>query len=158
MFVSAVATFSGCAHEPELFLRFYDPKEDAVVKEFPVHVGEKFYLDYIHSSEKTPIHDIFIIDETGRIVLVEERFDWYAVGLESNPEYREASIVFDGSTTRVLLRRVFPVLSLRVGWVADQVLTFRGEKTRLKDLAEGGELLQISVTDRTSRSRTWPWK
>ena len=109
-----------------MFLRLYDPREDVVLKEFPVNVGDTFYLDYIHSSEKTPIHDIFTIDEAGQIVLVEERFNWYAVGLESHPEYREASIVFDGSVTRVLLRREFPVLSLRVGWVADQVLTFRG--------------------------------
>ena len=67
------------------------------------------------------------------------------MGLESNPEYELASIVFDGKVTRVKLNRLFPTLLLRVGWVAEQVLTFQEEEVNIKDLTEGGDLLQISV-------------
>ncbi|MBA7528588.1 hypothetical protein ES705_20776 [subsurface metagenome] len=134
-----------CAGEPGLYLQLYSTDQEKVVKEFRVEKGDAFYLDYTHSSEKTPIHDVFVIDEKGNIVLIEERYNWYAVGLESNSEYKEARIIFDGKVTRVLLNRSFPVFSLRVGWVADQVITCGEEECRLKELTDGGDLLQISV-------------
>ncbi|MBA7621923.1 hypothetical protein ES703_29293 [subsurface metagenome] len=145
IFVSIFFFLHGCKSEPGLYLQLYSMQQEKVVKEFKVETGDKFYLDYIHSSEKTPIHDVFEIDENENIILVEEQYHWYAVGLESNPEYESASIVFDGKVTRVKLNRLFPVLLLRVGWVAEQVLTFQEEEVNIKDLTEGGDLLQISV-------------
>jgi hypothetical protein len=85
MGISVFLCLSACASRPDLYLQFYSEKQGRVIKEYKVERGDKFYLDYIHSSEKTPIHDIFQIDENANIVLLEEQYHWYAVGLESNP-------------------------------------------------------------------------
>ena len=114
-----------------------------ILKRIPMQAGEEFRLDYTHSSEKTPIHDTFVISENGAIVLTEERFDWYAVGLEFRSREGEASVDFDGRETRVSLNRLFPVLPIRVGWVADQSITAGGERLELKEIARGGTLLEI---------------
>jgi len=136
---------SACASRPDLYLQFYSEKQGRVIKEYKVERGDKFYLDYTHSSEKTPIHDIFQIDENANIVLLEEQYHWYAVGLESNPEYQGATILFDGKITRVLVNRLFPVFLLRAGWVADQSFTLGHEMVKVNDITDGGDLLKISV-------------
>jgi len=104
--------------------------------------GDRFFIDYIHSSDKTPIQDIFEISGEGILVLIEERFSWYGAGLE-HLSWEKASVVYEKDCTRVLLHREFPSLRLRVGRVAQHRLTVRGTVIFLSDIARGGELLKI---------------
>jgi len=114
-----------------------------VLRRIPVEAGDSFFLDYTHSSEKTPIHDAFVVSKAGTIVLTEERFDWYAVGLEFMSREGEAVISLDGNHTRVVLNRVFTALPIRVGWVANQTVTVGALSVALAELVEGGQLLEI---------------
>lgn len=131
----------------ELFLQIVKLPEETVLEEFNVNRGDRFFIDYIHSSDHTPIHDIFLIDEQGAIVLIEEDYDWYGAGLEFHPR-ANATLSFDGTTTRVFLHRVFPHFLLRVGRVANHIVTCRDRKIALKDLAAGGSLVWIRVVER----------
>jgi len=135
--------FSPCASAREgLVLQVARQPDDTVILECPLDIGDRFYLDYTHSSDLTPVHDIFVINENGGIVLVEERYDWYGVGLEFM-ETDDASIDFNGKQARVMLHRHFDNFLLRVGRVAGHVLTCNGQSIPLLSIAAGGDSVWI---------------
>ena len=109
-----------------------------------LQAGDRFLIDYIHSSDKTPVQDIFEVSEKGILVLVEERFSWFGAGLE-HLRWEKASVVYEKDCTRVLLHREFPSLRLRVGRIAQHRLTVGGTAIFLRDIARGGELLEFRV-------------
>lgn len=131
----------------ELILQIVKQPEETVLAEFNINRGDHFFIDYIHSSDHTPIHDVFLIDEQGSIVLIEEDYVWYGAGLEFHPQ-SDSTLSFDGTATRVFLHRTFPHFLLRVGRVANHIVTCRGRKISLKDLAAGGSLVWIRVVER----------
>ena len=112
-----------------------------VLWEHSIQEGDRFTIDYRHSSDHTPVHDIFQIAGEGKIVLIEEDYQWYGAGLEFNPA--AADISFADKETRVRLHRVFPQLRLRVGEVAGHVLTVDHERVPLLSIAAGRESLCI---------------
>ncbi len=116
-----------------------------VLLRLPLQAGEYFQYEYIHSSDHTPVRDTFRIDEGGNIILLEEAFLWYGAGLEFQ-DHGEAKLSYAGPWTRVRLNRGFPQIPLRVGRVARQVLTVRGQSYRLDDLGKPGECLILSVS------------
>lgn len=118
--------------------------EKKILLERSVQAGDRFYLDYIHSSDHTPVHDVFSIEKQGKIILLEEVFDWYGAGLAFHPR-ADASIRLKGEKTSVRMRRRFDPFNLRVGRVAQHALTVDEEKVPLKQIAEGGDLLRIRV-------------
>lgn len=144
----------GCKTPSGYILKIWLPDKGTVLRQYPVCGGDRFVLEYIHSSEKTPIRDFFEITEEGELVLLEERYQWYAVGLEANTEGRGLGMHYDGKETVVTLNRPFPVLPVRVGWVAEQVLILPGERILLSEIASGGELLEIRIIDK----RRYPWR
>lgn len=137
----------GCLNDRNICLQIYSVKQNRVLLSIPVQYNDVFTLDYIHSSEKTPICDYFTVTGAGTLLLTEEQFDWYAVGLEAHAGYTDSEIRFDGRKTRVLLNREFDPFPLRVGWVARQVMTIRGQSIALKELADPGDLLYISIVE-----------
>jgi hypothetical protein len=122
-----------------------------VLWEHPIQEGDCFTIDYRHSSDHTPVHDIFQIGGDGKIVLIEENFQWYGAGLEFNSA--AADISFAETGTRVLLHRPFPQLRLRVGEVANHVLTVEHERVPLLSIAAGRESLCIQTVRKPSGSR-----
>ncbi|MEW5909785.1 MAG: DUF1850 domain-containing protein [Thermodesulfobacteriota bacterium] len=107
-----------------------------------VKAGDCFTLDYRHSSDHTPVRDLFQITRNATFVLIEEQFDWYGSGLEFHPS---ADITFSHDGTRVFLNRHFPFLLLRVGEIARQVLTVNGSQLPLLAVAEGRESVCIRI-------------
>ncbi|MBN2687128.1 MAG: DUF1850 domain-containing protein [Deltaproteobacteria bacterium] len=130
----------------DFLLQVVKQPEETVLAEWTVTPGDRFFIDYVHSSDHTPIHDVFLIDEEGAIVLIEEAYDWYGAGLEFQSQ-ADAAVVFDGTKTRVYLNRLFPHFLLRVGRVANHVITCHGRALPLKDIASGGSLVWIRVID-----------
>jgi hypothetical protein len=112
--------------------------------ESPVEPGDYFTIDYRHSSDHTPVHDLFRIGSDGQIVLIEESYRWYGAGLESHPDVGKTD--FSGEWTRVRLHRPFPQFLLRVGEVANHVLTLHGQDVPLLSIAKGGDSIWIRAT------------
>lgn len=127
-----------------LYLQIVRQPEGAILVVFNIERGDYFYLDYTHSSDLTPVHDIFQINEHDEIVLIEEDYYWYGAGLEFHP-YANAHISYDDKKIRVRLYRVFSHFLLRVGRVAGHVITYKKQRVFLKDIAEGGSLVEIRV-------------
>ncbi len=121
-----------------------------VLWDHPVRVGACFTLDYVHSSDHTPVHDLFAVGAGGELVLIEERFDWYGSGLEFHPT---AEIRFCEEGTRVRLNRSFSFLALRVGQVAGQVLTVHQTRLPLLKVAKPMESVCLRIARPTDRNR-----
>jgi len=136
-------SFVFAAEKNDLYLQVIAQPEDSVLLEFQVEAGDLFYIDYVHSSDHTPVHDIFRIEE-GRIVLIEEDFDWYGSGLESLSNAK-ATVSLSGDKTRVFLHRECPRFLLRVGRVAGHVITYKESRIPLLSLARGGDSVWIRL-------------
>ncbi|MBU1965680.1 MAG: DUF1850 domain-containing protein [Proteobacteria bacterium] len=146
----AASAFAGSAAEQGLTFQIVRTAGEEVLWESPVKPGDYFTIDYRHSSDNTPVHDLFQIGSDGLIVLIEESYRWYGAGLESHPDVGKTD--FTGEWTRVRMRRAFPRFLLRVGEVADHVLTIHGRKLPLLSIARGRESVWIRVTgNRTDR-------
>ncbi len=108
----------------------------------PVAAGDRFELLYRHSSDHTPVHDLFEVTAAGGFLLLEERFAWYGAGLEFHPS---ADISFSPEGTRVRLKRPFPVIPLRTGQTADHRLRVGGKELSLLEIAPEGDSLWIRI-------------
>jgi hypothetical protein len=154
-FIAAAAWF-GCmtaslwAESAGMLLEIVRRADGEVLWSHPVEVGERFTLDYRHSSDLTPVYDVFQVTAQGAFILKEERFDWYGSGLEFHPS---ADITFSGSQTRVRLHRPFARIPLRVGEVAGHTLTVGGRRLPLLSVAEGRESVCIQISSRPAESR-----
>jgi hypothetical protein len=145
---AAGASWGRCA-DP-LRLQVVRHRTGQVLREYAVKRGDCFTIDYRHSSDHTPVHDIFRVSESGEIVLIEEDYLWYGAGLEFNPA--AADISFSDSMTRVRLHRVLPHFLLRVGEVANHVLTVHRERLPLLNIAHGRESLCIQIVQKAAGS------
>ena len=139
--LSSIPAFA--TEKNDLYLQVVGQAEGNVLLEFQVEAGSLFYIDYVHSSDHTPVHDIFRIDEGG-IVLIEESFDWYGSGLESLSN-AGARVSLSGDKTRVFLHRKFPRFLLRVGRVAGHVITYKDSRIPLLSIARGGDSVWIRL-------------
>jgi len=117
---------------------------EEVLWESPVKRGDHFTIEYRHSSDHTPVRDLFTIGDDGEIILVEESYLWYGAGLESHPDMGKTD--FSGDWIRVRMQRVFPRFLLRVGEVANHVLTLHGREIPLLSIAKGRESVWIRTT------------
>lgn len=140
-----------CAAEKDtLHLQVVAQPEGRLLLEFQVEAGDLFYIDYVHSSDHTPVHDIFQMDEGG-IVLIEEDFDWYGSGLESVSN-AGAKVSLSGDKTRVFLHRECPRFLLRVGRVAGHVITYKDSRIPLLSIAKGGDSVWIRLLKKGGES------
>jgi len=126
-------------------LRVEGREEQKVLLEFPVHPGEFFFYQYIHSSDRTPVRDTFRIGEGGKMILVEEAFLWHGAGLESQA-HGDVQVSHADRWTRVRLNRVFPILPIRVGRIAQQILIIQGKSFPLDQIGKPGECLILSLS------------
>lgn len=131
-------------NDAPFILRFENAEKMEVLIDLPAQVSDQFYLHYIHSSDKTPIWDTFIIEENGRFVLIEEAYAWYGAGLEFQ-NHRDVQLTHEGPWMKVRLNRPFHSLSIRVGRVAQQVFIFRDQSIHLNRLAKPGESVLLSI-------------
>jgi len=134
---------ASAAEKSDLYLQVVGQPEGRVLLEFQVEAGDLFYIDYIHSSDHTPVHDVFQMDEGG-IILIEEAFDWYGSGLEFLTN-AGARVSLSEDKTRVFLHRECPRLLLRVGRVAGHVITYKDSRIPLLSIARGGDSVWIRL-------------
>jgi len=114
---------------------------EEVLWESPVKRGDQFTIAYLHSSDHTPVRDLFTIGAEGEIILIEESYLWYGAGLESHPAVGHTD--FSEGWTRVRMHRIIPRFLLRVGEVAGHVLVLHGREIPLLSVAGERESVWI---------------
>jgi len=137
------APAASCMEESIIFQIVRTVGEE-VLWESPVKRGDHFTIEYRHSSDHTPVRDLFRIGDKGEIILIEESYLWYGAGLESHPDVGKTD--FSADCTRVRMQRVFPRFLLRVGEVANHILTIHGREIPLLSIAKGRESVWIRTT------------
>jgi hypothetical protein len=135
---------AGSPTRGDLIFQIVRTDGEQVLWESPARPGDRFTIAYRHSSDHTPVRDLFTIGNEGEIILIEESYLWYGAGLESHPDVGKTD--FSGDWTRVRLHRLFPRFLLRVGEVANHVLTFHGRDVPLLSISGGGDSVWIRTT------------
>lgn len=73
---------------PIYTLKASNYKTQEYLKSWWVKKGDRFYIEYTHSIQLTPVIEIYYIDENGRIILEESYFHSYGAGLPSDTPYK----------------------------------------------------------------------
>jgi len=146
---SAIATAGGVEGQTYFFLHLQNEGGEDILT-LPLRAREPFFIEYIHSSDGTPVRDTFEISEIGHLILIEEAFLWYGAGLEFQ-SHPGTQVVFDGKWSRVRLNRVLPELPIRVGRIAEQRLTLGNQSIRFDRLVKAGETLVLRVKTEGNR-------
>lgn len=144
LFVAMILCFARVSTSQEYSLKLTKQPENEVLMAISLNAEECFFLDYIHSKDKTPVHDIFHIGKKGKLVLVEEHYEWYGAGLAFHPG-GIGQIKFENDGTRVVLNRELDQFLLRVGRIANHTLSFKSKKIPLTSIAHGGDLIEFVV-------------
>jgi hypothetical protein len=108
----------------------------------PVKKGDPFSLKYIHSVQKTPVAENFIIVGADELVLDSTVYETYGVGLpflpgEGSFERRDGKFILSG------IGRKFAKVALRTSPIAGQVLETGGRTIPLYALHESGASVTI---------------
>lgn len=135
---------SGACEQDGLILQIVRTIGEEVLWESPVKRGDQFAITYRHSSDHTPVRDLFTIGDEAEIILIEESYLWYGAGLEFHPDVGKTD--FSGDWTRVRMQRVLPRFLLRVGETANHVLTLHGQDIPLLSIARERESVWIRTT------------
>ena len=101
-----------------------------------------FSLHYTHSVEKTPVIEVFQIQENGTFLLTSTKYKSYGVGLPSLPQEGRLTVA-DGWLTLDGLRREYREIRLRVGPEARLSLEVGSEKIPLYEWYPPGTLVII---------------
>jgi hypothetical protein len=106
--------------------------------------GDEFVLCFVHSVNRRPVYDTLRVED-GHLVIVRSRFDSFGAGMpETSTQDGTLTVAGDG-WLEWTVNRPAPEVTVRVGWVADHTLHYKGREIRLSDLAEPGSALTLRV-------------
>lgn len=139
MIVGAIVA-SGVTIQQVLVVEGEDGTELLVV---PVEDNATVVLEYTHSVEKTPVRDIYTVDEGG-LRMTRMEFSSFGAGLPSNADVERTtngSFVYEPSRART------DELLVATGHVAGHQLVVEDERYDLVAMADAGTV-RITVTTR----------
>lgn len=120
-------------------LHIQDARTGETVGVERVAPGQEVAIHYIHSFDKTPIHEVYVIRD-GKLVQIREEFQFYAIGLE----YTERNQERVGNFTVLHMEREFDSFAIRVATYTNQSLVIGDKQTPLTDYAEKWDTLKLS--------------
>lgn len=135
-----VAPESDTAVENRTFV-VADTETNESLLEVPVADGDELTLAYVHSVEKTPVEDVYVVDETD-LYMDRTVFSSYGAGLPS-----EASVDWTEEGFVVSVDESFERIHVAPGSIAGHVLRVRDRCYDLVDLS-GGASVTLFVEDR----------
>lgn len=102
---------------------------------FPVEDGDRFYVEFIHSVNKSPVRDYYEVREHNKIYVVETHYFGFGAGVQTqlNPgETLERGE--DGAMVIKNIDKYIPQLIYAVGTVSDHVMGIDGGELSLREL------------------------
>ena len=113
-----------------------------------VEIGEQFSTRFIHSVQKTPVEEFFVVnDNCDGFVLKSTRYQSFGVGLpflESDGNFRREGDYFIMDD----LNRPIKSLDLRTGVGTELSITIKGQTLPLYEIVPLGSLIRISIIRR----------
>lgn len=121
---------------------------DKVLFTVTAEAGMQFSTRFIHSVQKTPVEEYFIVNEDcSGFILKSTRYQSFGVGLpflESDGTFRREgdSFVMDN------LNRPIKILELRPGVGTELSITINGQNLRLYEMVPIGSLVRVLIVPR----------
>ena len=124
--------FASCGTKDTLTV--YNSKTGKVYATFPVAEGSEFAVEFIHSVNKSPIKDIFVV-RGGEIYLDRSVYTAFGAGVQTEVENGQ-TLEYDKDGNMVIsgYNMHFPSLKYIVGTVYDHILYIEGESISLTEL------------------------
>ena len=115
-------------------LAVYDRESGKTYRTFEVSEGSEFSVEFIHSVNKSPVIDVFVIRD-GKIVADRPIYSAFGAGVQSESEEGQ-TLEYDENGNMVVsgFIIVFPEVKYIVGTVSDHILRIEGESISLTEL------------------------
>lgn len=111
-----------------------DQETEKIYKEFSVEEGDEFSVEFIHSVNKSPVKDIFVIRDN-KIYADRTVYSAFGAGVQTEVEEGQ-TLEYDENGNMIVsgFDIEFPRVKYIVGTVSDHVLEFRGGSISLTAL------------------------
>ena len=115
-------------------LAVYDRESGKTYRTFEVSEGSEFSVEFIHSVNKSPVIDVFVIRD-GKIVSDRTIYSAFGAGVQTEIEEGQ-TLEYDENGNMVVsgFNIVFPEVKYIVGTVSDHILRIEGESISLTEL------------------------
>jgi len=127
------------------FLEFFPKNSCEPILQLRVYADDKFTISYVHSYNKTPVSETFLIGKDCKIVLKETEYKWQAVGLQDTYPIRGIWGYKNGNIYISEINETLDNIPLRVGTIADHRFTYKNKTIPFLSFAKSGELINIKV-------------
>ena len=132
--VTAAVLFAYFQKDNEVKLVLCYSDTDKVIKSFDVTEGTEFSVEFIHSVNKSPVKDVFVIRD-GKIIADRTIYSAFGAGVQTEVEDGQ-TLSYDKSGNMIVsgFDMEFPRVKCIVGTVYDHVLEIGGESISLTKL------------------------
>lgn len=142
LIIVSTALAAGIVFYPLPVLQAKDNNSQALL--IPLLKGKYFSLEYIHSVQKSPVREHFVVMAGNQIKLTSTTYQSLGVGLPFLPS--EGQLVNNQGTFELTgLNRVFREIRLAVMPVSYQGLVYNDHHYLLSDYFSPGSLVEISI-------------
>lgn len=131
--------------ELKKYLVFKD-MESSITTTLPLPEGT-FTLQYLHSVHKTPVYEMYSVNDRGQLILTETRFSSLGVGMPYTPEEGTFSNE-DGEFRITGLSRKYNQLPLRISSIPNHTVIIRRQAYPLLDFTKPDGLVIIRAVKR----------
>ena len=142
MVSSTLSTSYG--NQDTYYIEIYDDTIERSLFSAPISSGETITLKYIHSVEKTPVFETYVMDADGRIYLSQTTVESSGYGLPE-PQPGKRFYFNNGQVTFFGLHMEIPHLFLRVSYLNDMLILFKDHKLNLPRLTPRGDRVEIRI-------------
>ncbi len=131
---------------PQYFLTIKDVNKDKTVFEMTTKPGDNLWIMFINSVELLPVADHFVVNDRHQIVFTETIYQAPYAGY-LHPEKKE--LIAPGTTRISGINRLMEEVTFFAGYDSKHLLFVNGKWTPLYHVAQGGDLIQITVNKRS---------
>ena len=119
-------------------------RDNYTVLLFPLVGKKEFSLYYIHSVQKTPVQENFLLDQEDRLLLTSTEYESLGVGTPFLPD--EGKLINQqGKYILSGLNRHFEEVDLGASPIAGQAIIYKNKKYILNDYFAPNEMVRIRV-------------
>lgn len=113
---------------------------------FPINKDSTFQIKYTHSIHLSDVLESFKMTDSGYLQLYELEYEDFAVGMPANAENGEKFIEKDGKYHIQNMKRIFPMIDLRIGQVkANHTIIYHEKLYPLSKSIEPGTWVRVKM-------------
>jgi len=126
------------------FLEIRDTESGKAYGKWPLHEGEEFSIEFIHSVHQSSVRESFTSE--GKVIRpVQARFSSFGAGIQSNLDAGQVMSRDGDSLVITGFDSAFGELNYIVGTVSDHLLIIRDETVSLQELCGRNAHISIRV-------------